>query len=64
VRVWNGLSAEQRHFSSLIQFKNLINSVDLSNYISLGFSVMSLIFLILIFLIVRNVHTVLYTFCV
>jgi len=37
VRVWNGLPAEQRHFSSLIQFKNFINSVDLSIYVSLGF---------------------------
>jgi len=37
VRVWNGLPTEQRHFSSLIQFKNFINSVDLSIYVSLGF---------------------------
>jgi len=37
VRVWNGLPAEQRQFSSLIQFKNFINSVDLSIYVSLGF---------------------------
>jgi len=37
VRVWNGLPAEQRHFSSLIQFKNFLNSVDLSIYVSLGF---------------------------
>jgi len=37
VRVWNGLPAEQRHFSSLMQFKNFINSVDLFIYISLGF---------------------------
>jgi len=37
VRVWNGLPAEQRHFSSLIQFKNFINSVDLSTYVFLGF---------------------------
>jgi len=28
---------EQRHFSSLIQFKNFINSVDLSIDVSLGF---------------------------
>jgi len=37
VRVWNGLPAEQRHFSSLIEFKNFINSVDLYIYVSLGF---------------------------
>jgi len=37
VRVWNGLPAEQRHFNSLIQFKNFINSVNLSTYVSLGF---------------------------
>jgi len=30
------LPAEQRHFSSLIQFKNFINSVDLSSVVSLG----------------------------
>jgi len=36
VCVWNGLLAEQRHFSSLVQFINL-NSVDLSFYVSLGF---------------------------
>jgi len=37
VRVWNGLPAEQRHFSSLMQFKNFINSLNLSTYVSLGF---------------------------
>jgi len=37
VRVWNGLPAEQRYFSSLIQFNNFINSVDLSINVSLGF---------------------------
>jgi len=37
VRVWNSLPAEQRHFSILLQFKNLINRVDSSNYGSLGF---------------------------
>jgi len=37
VRVWNGLTAEQTHCSSLMQFKNFINSVDLSIYVSVGF---------------------------
>jgi len=37
VRVWNALPAEQRHFSSLIQFKNFVNSVHLSIYVSLEF---------------------------
>jgi len=37
VSVLNGLPAEQKHFSSLIQFWNFINSVHLSIYVSLGF---------------------------
>jgi len=37
VRVCNGLQTEQRHFSSLVQFNNFINSVDLSNCVFLGF---------------------------
>jgi len=37
IATWNNLPATSEHFSSLSSFKYLINSIDFSIYVSLGF---------------------------
>ena len=34
---WNSLPAEPEHFRSLLVFKNFINAVDLTEFVSIGF---------------------------
>lgn len=37
IQPWNNLPAEKKHFCSLATFKHFLKSVDLSDFVSLGF---------------------------